>query len=68
MLKILWNSDRMIGEGTSAYKNISFETCTRLSREGLAHVAHIPMGSANRMGESYHEKVLITMSGDNPWN
>ena len=39
-----------------------------LSEAGLAHVAHIPMGSANRMGRNWHKKVLICQSGDDPWN
>jgi len=31
------------------------------------HVAHLPMGRANRMGKYWHGKVLIVPSGDDPW-
>jgi len=68
MLKILWNSDRIIGQGNSAYKTIGYETCMGLAEAGLANVAHIPMGAANRMGRTWEKKVLIVPSGDNPWN
>ena len=68
MLKILWNSDRILGQGHSAYKKIGYETCMGLAEANLAHVAHIPMGSANRMGRNWHKKVLITQSGNDPWN
>ncbi len=67
-LKILWNSDRILGQGHSAYKKIGYETCMGLAEAGLAHVAHIPMGSANRMGRSWHEKIMIVQSGNSPWN
>ncbi len=67
-MKILWNSDRIIGEGSSAYKKIGYETCTGLAKAKLAHVAHIPMGSANRMGRQWRENVMLVQSGNNPWN
>lgn len=67
-LNILWNSDRIFGHAQSAYKKIGYETCMGLAEADLAHVAHIPMGSANRMGRNWHEKVLIVQSGNDPWN
>lgn len=66
MLKILWNSDRMIG-GTSAYSKISYEMCTRTVKLGY-QVAHIPMGMANRMGRQVYQGVLIYPSGSDPFN
>jgi glycosyltransferase involved in cell wall biosynthesis len=66
VLSILWNSDRMLG-GSSAYSKIARETCTRLAREGY-RVAHLPMGSANRMGTNVHEGVVILQSGLDPFN
>ncbi len=68
MLKLLFNTDRIIGHGHSAYKKIGYETCMGLANADLAQVAHIPMGSANRMGRSWHEKVMIVRSGNDPWN
>ena len=65
-LKILWNSDRIIG-GHSAYSKITYECCTRLAKMGHS-VAHIPMGNANMMGEQVHEGVLVFRSGANVWN
>ena len=31
------------------------------------HVAHLPMGRANRMGRNWHKKVLIVQSGNDPF-
>ena len=67
MLNILVNTDRIFG-GHSAYQKIGYETCMGLAEANLAHVAHIPMGSANRMGRQWHKKVLIVQSGNDPWN
>ena len=64
-LRILWNSDRLVGK--SAYSKITYECCTRLAKMGH-HVAHIPMGMANKMTEQMHEGVLVYKSGNDPWN
>ena len=68
MLKLLVNTDRIFGQGNSAYKKVGYETCTGLAKANLAHVAHIPMGSANRMGREWRENVMVVDSGNNPWN
>lgn len=65
MLKLLWLSDRIVG-GHSAYQKVSYETCMGLADEGY-HVAHLPMGRANRMGRNWQKSVLICNSGDDPW-
>jgi len=64
-LRILWLSDRMIG-GYSAYSKVTYEVCTRLAKLGY-HVAHIPMGRANRMGKQVYQGVLVYPSGNHPF-
>lgn len=65
-LKILWNSDRLIG-GHSAYSKITYECCTRLTEMGYK-MAHIPMGMANRLSPQDHKGVLVLKSGLDPFN
>lgn len=64
-MKILWNSDRIMG--TSAYSRVTYEACTRLAKMGH-QVAHVPMGRANRMGKWGFEGVLLYQSGSDPFN
>lgn len=65
-IKLVWLSDRMLG-GSSAYSKITYETCTRLVKEGYG-VAHLPMGMANRMGTQTYEGVVIMQSGEHKFN
>ena len=65
-LRILWNSDRIIG-GRSAYSKVTNQCCTRLVKMGYK-VAHIPMGMANRMSPQEHNGILVYRSGINPFN
>lgn len=60
-LRLMVLSDRMTG--TSAYSKVTYETCTRLVKDGY-NVAHIPMGRVNRMGKQNYEGVLLYPSGN----
>jgi len=66
VIRILWNSDRIVG-GTSAYSRVTREILFRLAERGWP-VAHVPMGHANRMGKWVWKGVMIYPSGDDPWN
>ena len=65
-MKILWNSDRIIG-GRSAYSKITYECCTRLVEMGH-EVAHTPMGVTNLMTPQDHQGVLVLKSGRDVFN
>lgn len=65
MVRAVVLSDRMFG-GVSAYSKTTLEICTRLAALGH-HIAHIPMGYANRMGKQVYKKVLVYDSGNDPF-
>lgn len=61
-MRLMFLGDRIIG-GKSAYSKIGYEVCTRLAQSGY-HVAHTPIGRANKMGKQICDGVLIQPSGD----